>query len=401
MSSGEEVGSSSTRTAQESSSAEFVASRSSGPNDAAGAGPASTDAVDVDIRGALGRVMDGVSTKVNDNLIVARWAASSTILLLTAYGLSQTPLFFRFYNVKEIPSSYFTNRKTIPVRLVSSSRTSSAWKDDLSLNQQQQRRIPHQPVTLYVQHLSPVGQWLLSRGLWKWTQSIKPSTPRSIKLHKFNNNGKNGIPGRGLFHDDHANHDDDHDGVMRIELAGLTVPNSHSNYQKQQPLLGGLVKDGAYVKIQLLGRKKVVDKVPVKDEQQDQDQIAVCRLYYRPSLSSILSTDIADPLVKSGQAVVNENGLFSVIKNDDDDGNDEQAMAIIEETSTRVQDLRRDVKYLERLTTLETQAIKGQYGIWSDPHLRNSLKPDVVEEIEFQSSATLFQKIWRWIRQRY
>ena len=69
-------------------------------------------------RKAVGVAMNTISDFVNDNLIAVRYGTISTITLLTAYGISKTPIFFRYKNVSEIPTSFFTSRKTIYGRIV-------------------------------------------------------------------------------------------------------------------------------------------------------------------------------------------------------------------------------------------------------------------------------------------
>ena len=66
----------------------------------------------------FGRGLSSFSDLVNDNLVVFRYGTFATVTLLTAYGLSQTPLFFRYRTVSEIPKSYFGKRKTIHGRIV-------------------------------------------------------------------------------------------------------------------------------------------------------------------------------------------------------------------------------------------------------------------------------------------
>ncbi len=69
-------------------------------------------------RKSVGVAMNTISDFVNDNLIAVRYGTISTIVLLTAYGISKTPIFFRFKNVAEIPTTFFTSRKIIHGRLV-------------------------------------------------------------------------------------------------------------------------------------------------------------------------------------------------------------------------------------------------------------------------------------------
>lgn len=53
----------------------------------------------------VGNSMGMVSTVVNENIITARYATFATIALLSAYGISRTPLFFRYKTVSDIPGT--------------------------------------------------------------------------------------------------------------------------------------------------------------------------------------------------------------------------------------------------------------------------------------------------------
>jgi hypothetical protein len=57
----------------------------------------------VSVRAVVGGATHGFTQVINDNLIAARYGVMASICLLTAYGLSNTPLFFRFRTVSEIP----------------------------------------------------------------------------------------------------------------------------------------------------------------------------------------------------------------------------------------------------------------------------------------------------------
>jgi hypothetical protein len=67
-----------------------------------------------------------MSELINSNLIVARYAAFAGIGLLTAYGLSHSPIFSRFKTVSDIPSQYFLQRKKLHCRLVDALDVGSA-----------------------------------------------------------------------------------------------------------------------------------------------------------------------------------------------------------------------------------------------------------------------------------
>ena len=64
---------------------------------------------DPSFRKLIGSSMGNVSDFINENLIAARYGAMATIFLLTAYGISNTPLFFRFRTVHEIPCKLYVN----------------------------------------------------------------------------------------------------------------------------------------------------------------------------------------------------------------------------------------------------------------------------------------------------
>lgn len=72
-----------------------------------GDGKASASDVDVEFswRQMVGRGMDSVSKVINENIIAARYATFASIVLLSAYGIFHTPLFFRFKSVKDIPGA--------------------------------------------------------------------------------------------------------------------------------------------------------------------------------------------------------------------------------------------------------------------------------------------------------
>lgn len=58
-------------------------------------------------RTVVGESMDNFTQFVNDNLIMARFGVMATVTLLAAYGIANTPLFFRFRTVAEIPCELY------------------------------------------------------------------------------------------------------------------------------------------------------------------------------------------------------------------------------------------------------------------------------------------------------
>ena len=72
----------------------------------------------ISLRESFGRKLLLFSDLINDNLIACRYGAFASITLLTAYGLSKTPIFFRYRKVSEIPASCFMKRQTVHGRIV-------------------------------------------------------------------------------------------------------------------------------------------------------------------------------------------------------------------------------------------------------------------------------------------
>jgi endonuclease YncB( thermonuclease family) len=125
------------------------------------------------------------------------------------------------------------------------------------------------------------------------------------------------------------------------------------------------------------------DKV-FRDSRYNEQQIAVCRISYRPTLWQLFATDVAETLIAAGNASVTSADLSS---------NESKVV----DSSQRIQDLRHDVKYIDKLAKAEFEAAKKSMGMWSVPEVRES-KREVVEEVEFQTKANVFQKLWRWFR---
>ena len=70
------------------------------------------------VRSVTGNASIEISRLINENLIVARYVAFLSVSSLGIYAFTQTPLFFRYRNVADIPSHYFYRRKTITGRLM-------------------------------------------------------------------------------------------------------------------------------------------------------------------------------------------------------------------------------------------------------------------------------------------
>lgn len=119
-----------------------------------------------------------------------------------------------------------------------------------------------------------------------------------------------------------------------------------------------------------------------------EEQTAVARIYYRRNMFQVFATDVADSLVRYGHACVNSE-IF--MKNEHTKGTK------VVDASASVSDLRKDIRYLESLEKLEYEAAKKSYGMWSDSQIRK-MRRDIIDEVEFQSKASIWQKLWRWLR---
>ena len=56
-----------------------------------------------DVRSKVGSKLSSITDFVNDNLIIIRYATFSTVFIIGAYGIANTPLFYRYKNLNDIP----------------------------------------------------------------------------------------------------------------------------------------------------------------------------------------------------------------------------------------------------------------------------------------------------------
>ena len=70
------------------------------------------------LRQEAGQMLANISDTINENLIIARYGTFISISALTIWGISISPLFFRFKRISDIPVSYFQHRRNLPCRLV-------------------------------------------------------------------------------------------------------------------------------------------------------------------------------------------------------------------------------------------------------------------------------------------
>jgi hypothetical protein len=301
--------------------------------------------------------------------------------------------------VAEIPKSYFIGRRRLYCRIIGVHRGGGDTNS----------------IEITVRNLSPIGLLLPV----SWFEFLMKISPSKIKQKNNNYNYNNNIPGEESSYE-----------LLRVKIAGIATPPSVSRDSSNNPeqFLKQLAKNRALVSCQLLGREVPIpvlnserarvedtthtspnkrqsssssspsdiafkndnntNNVPTildDDDDSKQHQVAVARLKYRPNWQ-LFSTDIAETLIKAGNCLPYISSISSQDNN----------MKIVD-TSKRIQDVRNDVKYLDRLTMFEFQAAQKKIGIWSLPEVRE-MKKDIIDEVNFQAKATLLQKLWRIIR---
>lgn len=351
------------------------------------------------IRLALGAGTARFSDFINENVIAARYGAMASIGMLGAYAIAQTPLFFRYKTVSEIPSAFFRRRKHISGRLMVCNNNSNHSTASTDI---------YEPITCYLRHLTPIERLLPQSCL-----------DRLLKLY----------PGVPLF--SNSIHEDISKEMIWIQIAGIQYQSNLKNnsksessstsvrqlitisYDSNQEILGKewikqLSKERSLVKCQLLGRRVAKSgcssnqinrgKRPIpglsdasssemnKSIKYTGQEVAVGKLSYRPQFMQLFLTDFGESMVRKGYAVVSDDGLYPHTPK-------ERVVDTTDETKV----LQHDAAYMERLGRAEYYAAKGSYGIWADPDFRES-RGDVVDEIEFQEQASVFRKVWRWWR---
>jgi len=180
-----------------------------------------------------------------------------------------------------------------------------------------------------------------------------------------------------------------------FDVAAVKEPPFYSvpGYAEQPgEWLRRLADEKAPVSCQLLSRRARIGGAPKRNaaalaefqQTVGEDQTAVCHVRYRPG-GHFLRRDLADSLVRHGRAGI-ASSMFVTLGN-----------WTIVDTSNRVEDLKKDTKYMKWLEEAEYEAAKESAGMWADPLVREG-REDLVEEITFQAEANALQKAWRWLR---
>ena len=113
----------------------------------------------LDVRRKVGTGMEIFTKVVNDNLIAARYGIFAGVTLLTVYGLSHTPLFFRYRTIADVPTSFFMARRRLHGRIIG---VDAVERGD---------------IRILVRHLSPMGQ-ILPKSWFDFLVKLSPHASR-------------------------------------------------------------------------------------------------------------------------------------------------------------------------------------------------------------------------------
>jgi hypothetical protein len=338
-------------------------------NDSQGSGINSISDTTSSVRHAIGQSMTTIAETANDNLIAVRYAAGSAVLLLGLYSISQTPLFFRYKSVLAFPSSTFSNRRTLTCRLSHVEKQQQPGIETAT-----PELLPNgEPLVVHVRHLSPMGR-LLSKQLLDFTLEHSPS---SIQKNKD------------------ASHSTD-DTLLCVQLYGLVQQPQHTSQfaylnttRQKDDLLASLARDNALVRCQFLSLLS-----PAPDD--SSPPTAIARLYYWQRRDSSLLWFL--PKKVDLQATLVQNGEARLTNYDDSSTENESSQQKnILHASESVKHKHGDVQYLDQLALLEREAIQHRCGMWQDAALRDNYR-DVVQEAEWEASASWWQRLWRRFR---
>jgi hypothetical protein len=392
-------------------------------------GSSSSDSgADPTLRKQIGTHLSTLTDVVNDNLIIIRYATFSTVFLLGAYGVANTPLFYRYKNLNGIASKVFTKRQRIHGRIVgvypnvessgrqlftsTSSQSSKYWTDATattsssamnSTQQQQQQK----PITILFRHSSPIERLLTQSAMEKILQftsaSGKSSSPSGL-LYSSSNPHRNLLPIElaGIVSPPTIATNNSASSVLSATLTKGSSPSSSPISSQVPEVLQSLIEKKARVSLQMLALRTISDTngkdkyapSSMMDENNNMHS-AICHLSYRKPNQWFSTTNLGLELVQKGQALVNQDGL--VIPNETSDNNNTASFTLIDFNPT-VKQLQQDSTFISQLEEAEFAAWKSKEGVWSSSQMRE-LRKEYVEEEEYLNSS-LWSRVKRglsWI----
>lgn len=370
------------------------------------------------IRQQFGNSQSTISDTINSNLIIVRYVTLSSVVLLGAYGIVNTPLFFRYKAISELPVRLFAKRHWLHGRIVGIISNSNVAG----------------PISILFRHYSPIER-LLGRPLFTTTTSAF----RAVGGGGMASNTRN---------------------LLRIELAGLIgPPTTISTYQSLRnnnsllspsltagisitpptnttatfPLLNQLIQQKNKVSLQLLAVQRSVKTTSINnsnsnnhnfntlilpqaaiDDENDKSSI-ICHLHYQElSTQWFTTTNVSLQLVRLGQAMLTPGGgsLVRAVSSPSSSSegsnsssgksnapNNGSLTKIIINYNPTVKQLQQDTKFITKLEEAEKFSWKDKVGIWSNDEIRQQLRKDYVEEEERMNKSwwMVVKKGWKKI----
>lgn len=354
---------------------------------------------------SFGTLTANFSDWVNDHLLVARCGAMATIALLTAYGLAASPLFFRYTSIADIPRRVDRQR-----RLQLAGRLYYC---------QHPRNNNNNAQLLLLRHLAPWERWLPLA----WANAVRKWHPQQASTSQSN---EHLLP----LH------------VIGIEL--VQPPQRHQSFAdsshllfEQQQRMNTTANSIAQVHYpeQLVEESVVVCQVYARGKRRQRvDPTFAATRATEPSTTAVTDTsknavwgsrvqqqypqhsnnnndedtilcgrltfhhrwgaDVGESWVRQGRAIVSSVENNSSLYYPPGYGPE------IDDDTLHVDDSRTLAHYIsQRLVPAEYEACRNHRGVWADPDYRTS-RADVVEEVEFQTHARWYERLWRWVRDR-
>ena len=330
------------------------------------------------------------------------------------HDLPQTPLFFRFRNVNEIPKRFFEERRVIHGRIIAVLKKDSnaGFKSSKKLSESSSNNHPEdeKPIVFLMHHLSPMGR-LLNKPAFEFFQKYSPSlaTRQMIKTDRMNDSG---------------NHNYNNHNLLKIEIAGITSPpdNIYSNsWEGQNEWLNQLCRNKTRVSCQLFARRI---STQTGDENDYLGQAAIAKVYFRPGWNKkdnsrfdaeftfpslpipIFQKDLALSLLQYGRATVTSSSGNPLFANQFNSSYIESINSNPNHSQTKLiqSHQKHDVAYLETLINTEMKAAQYKQGIWGSEELRQDPKfEDLVKEVDMiqeRKRWSVWKKCFFWMKSK-
>lgn len=359
---------------------------SSGGGDGDGGSRGADDTPPI-LRHQLGKQLSNITDIINDNLIIVRYSTISTVLLLGAYGVANTPLFYRCTSIMDIPQKMFYKRKWLHGRLVATVATPSPSTTSNTLKMQSSNAEGALPMVVLFRHSSPMER-LLTQSAFNKLLSFTGKSSSPGLLYTSANPSRNLLP---------------------IEVAGIHAPpichgGVLSVEGNQFPLIDKLIEQKTKVSLQLLAQR-VVSDTPTQ-QQNDHDvnsssiqNTAICHIHYKQPKQWFTTTNVGLEMIKYGEALT--SGVVVPLSDiDKDSGSIEakESSAQIIDYHPTIKQLQDDTKFISQLEEAEYTSWKSRMGIWSSDDMRKLKSEYIEEEEEENSSWSLCSMIKKFIR---